>query len=59
MVRISRGGPPKGPGGGDGGGGFEPGPEEESEGGFSRVSQEDVYCFDSGARTCVLLEALH
>ena len=42
MVRVSRGGPPKGPGGG-GGGGFEPGPEEEEEGRFNRVSLEDVY----------------
>lgn len=44
MVRVSRGGPPKGPGGGgNGGGGFEPGPEEEEEGGLNRVSLEDVY----------------
>ena len=40
MVRISRPGPPKGPGGNEE---FEPGPEEESEGGFSRVSLEDVF----------------
>ena len=43
MSRESRGDPSKGPGGGGGGGGdgggVEPGPiEEESEGGFSRVS---------------------
>jgi len=43
-VRISRTGPPKGPGGGPGDG-FEPGPEEESEGGFNRVSMEDICWF--------------
>lgn len=44
MVRVSLGGPPKGPGGG-GNEGFEPGPEEEEEGGFSRVSLKDVCWF--------------
>ena len=43
MVRISRGGPPKGPGNGNGG--FEPGPEEEEEGGFKRVSLENFLLF--------------
>ena len=62
MVRISRTDPSKGPGGGGGGGEeeFEPGPEEESEGGFNRVSLQDVcWFFKSRARTCVLLEALN
>jgi len=56
MVRISRGGPPKGPGGDGGNEEFEPGPDEEEEGGFSRVSLEDVcWFFKSRARTCILL----